>query len=81
MYKLIRTTKAQNTTLQSAGLLAESPCTSELGHVAPTGENRNAYTIAAGRTEGQRPPGIPRCKWGDNIKIYLKETMGGYRLD
>ena len=41
--------------------------------MAPVRENKNAYRILVGKTEGKRPPGMPRCKWGDNINIYLKE--------
>jgi hypothetical protein len=26
-----------------------------------------------GRPEGKRPLERPRCMWGDNIKIYLRE--------
>jgi hypothetical protein len=26
-----------------------------------------------GKPEGKRPLGIPRCRWENNIKIYLKE--------
>jgi hypothetical protein len=30
------------------------------------------YWFEAGR-KGKRPPGIPRCRWVDNIKLYLRE--------
>jgi len=26
-----------------------------------------------GKLEGKRPLGIPRRRWADNVKIYLKE--------
>jgi hypothetical protein len=43
------------------------------GHVARTGEKRNAYRIVVGNPEGKRPLGRPRCRWVDNIKMYLRE--------
>jgi hypothetical protein len=33
------------------------------------GEKRNAYRILMGNPEGKRPPGRPRRKWVDNIKL------------
>jgi hypothetical protein len=27
--------------------------------------------------KGKTPPGRPKCKWGDNIKMYLKELEWG----
>jgi hypothetical protein len=38
------------------------------------GEKRNAYNFLLGKAEGMCPPGRTRCKWADNIKIYLGET-------
>jgi hypothetical protein len=38
------------------------------------GETRNAYRILVGKPEGKRPPGSPRRRWVDNIKIDLRET-------
>jgi hypothetical protein len=29
----------------------------------------NAYKILVGKPEGKRPPGRPRRRWKDNIKI------------
>jgi hypothetical protein len=43
------------------------------GHVARVGEKRNAYTILVGKPEGNRPLGIPRRKWLDNIKMVFIE--------
>jgi hypothetical protein len=43
------------------------------GHVARMGEKRNAYRILVGKPEGRRPLGRPRSRWGDNIKIDLRE--------
>jgi hypothetical protein len=30
-----------------------------------------------GKTEGRRPLGRPRCRWLDNIRIYLVEVLWG----
>jgi hypothetical protein len=35
------------------------------------GENRNAYRILVGKSEGKTPLGRPRRKFEDNIKMYL----------
>jgi hypothetical protein len=43
------------------------------GHVARMGDKRNAYRILVGKPEGRMPPGRPRCRWVDNIKIDLRE--------
>jgi hypothetical protein len=37
------------------------------------GEVRGAYNILVGRPEGRRPPGRPRHRWEDNIKMDLRE--------
>jgi hypothetical protein len=44
------------------------------GHVARTGERRNAFRILEGKPEGKRPLGRPRRRWVDNIKMDLRET-------
>jgi hypothetical protein len=36
-------------------------------------EMRNVFKILIGKPEGKRPPGKPRCKWEDNIKMNLRE--------
>jgi hypothetical protein len=36
-------------------------------------ERRNAYRILVGRQEGRIPPGRPRRRWVDNIKMDLRE--------
>jgi hypothetical protein len=36
------------------------------------GEKRNAYSILMGKPEGKSPLGIPRRRWVNNIKIYLR---------
>jgi hypothetical protein len=46
----------------------------EMGRAYSTNvETRNAYRILAGKPEGKRPLGRPRCRWVDNIKINLRE--------
>jgi hypothetical protein len=42
------------------------------------GEGRGAYRILVGRLEGRRPLGRPRCRWEDNIKMYLQEVVWGF---
>jgi hypothetical protein len=39
------------------------------GHVARMGEKRNTYRLLVGKPEGKRPPGKPRCRWVDNIRM------------
>jgi hypothetical protein len=43
------------------------------GHVARTGEKRNAYKILVGKPEGKRSLGRPRRRWVDNIKMNFRE--------
>ena len=47
------------------------------GHVARMGQGRGVHTVLVGRPEGKRPLGRPRRRWGDNIKMDLKEVGGG----
>jgi hypothetical protein len=51
------------------------------GHVARTEQLRNEYKTSVGKLEGKRPLGevVFRCRWEDNIKMYLKEI--GCQLD
>jgi hypothetical protein len=44
------------------------------GGVARIGKKRSVYRVLLGETEGQRPLGIHRCKWDDNIIMYLQEV-------
>jgi hypothetical protein len=43
------------------------------GHVARTGEMRDAYRILVGQPEGKRPLGRPRHRWVDNITMDLRK--------
>jgi hypothetical protein len=43
------------------------------GHVERMGEGKGIYKVLVGRPEGKRPPGRPRRRWEDNIKMYLRE--------
>jgi hypothetical protein len=44
------------------------------GHVAPMGERRSVYRILVGKQEGKRPPGRPRRRWKNNIKMNIEEV-------
>jgi hypothetical protein len=37
------------------------------------GEMRNECNILVGKPERKRPLGRPRCRWGTNIRIDLRE--------
>jgi hypothetical protein len=37
------------------------------------GDKMNAYRILVGKPKRKRPLGRSRCRWVDNIKIYLRE--------
>jgi hypothetical protein len=39
------------------------------------GEKKNAYRILVGKIEGKRPPGRPRLRWVDNLKMDLREIV------
>jgi hypothetical protein len=42
------------------------------------GEERKVYKVLVGEPEGKRPLGRPRCRWGDEIRMDLKEIgLGG----
>jgi hypothetical protein len=38
---------------------------------------KNAYTLLVGKPEGRRPPGRPRRRCGDNIRMDLVEVGWG----
>jgi hypothetical protein len=41
------------------------------------GEGRDVYRVLAGKPERKRPPGRPRRRWEDNIKMNLQEVGWG----
>jgi hypothetical protein len=40
-----------------------------VGYVAQMWEKKNAYRTYVGKPEGKGPPGRPRHRWVDNIKM------------
>ena len=42
------------------------------------GEERGVYRVLVGKSEGKRPPGRPRRRWVDNIRMDLQEVGCGY---
>jgi hypothetical protein len=38
------------------------------------GEDRGVHRVLVGKPEGKRPLRRPRCRWEDNIKMYLPEV-------
>jgi hypothetical protein len=48
------------------------------GHVARIGEEKKVYKVLVGKPEGKRPLRRPRRRWGDGIRMDLKEIgLGG----
>ena len=47
------------------------------GHVALTGERKDAYCVLAEKPMGKRPLGRPRLRWEDNIKMDVQEVGFG----
>ena len=47
------------------------------GHLARMGDRRGVYRVLVGKHEGRRPPGRPRHRWEDNIKMDLHEVGCG----
>jgi hypothetical protein len=43
------------------------------GHVAGMGEKKKEYRLFVSKPEGKGPPGRPRRRWVDNIKIDLAD--------
>jgi len=41
------------------------------------GERRDVYRILVGKPGGERPPGRPRRRWEDKIKMDLQEVGNG----
>jgi len=44
------------------------------GHVARLGKMTNPCTVITGKPEGKGPPGRPKRRSEDNIKMHLRET-------
>jgi hypothetical protein len=47
------------------------------GACSTCGRRRGAYRILVVKPEGKRPPGRPRRRWEDNIKMHLQEVGCG----
>jgi hypothetical protein len=47
------------------------------GNVARMGKKGDTCRLLVGMPEGKRPLGRPRCRWVDNINIFLGETGWG----
>jgi hypothetical protein len=45
--------------------------------VARMREERKVYNVLMGKPEGKRPPGRPRRRWDDGIRMDLRETGWG----
>jgi hypothetical protein len=46
------------------------------------GEEIKVYKVLVGKPEGKKPLGRPRRRWGDGIRMDLRETgLGGCGLD
>ena len=48
------------------------------GHVARMGEERGVYRVLVGKPVRKRPPGRPRRRWVDYIRMDLHEVGCGY---
>jgi hypothetical protein len=46
-------------------------------HVVHMGDKRSANRVLVGRPEEKRPPGRPRHRWEDTIKMDLQEVGWG----
>jgi hypothetical protein len=57
----------------SPSIIIKSKRTRWVGHVEQWREKSNVYRLLVGKPEGQRPPGRPRHKPIDNIKMNLSE--------
>jgi hypothetical protein len=47
------------------------------GALSWMGEGRGMYRVLVGNPKGKIPPGRPRCRWEDNIKMDLQEVGCG----
>jgi len=50
-------------------------------HVACMGERRGEDRVLEKKPEGKRQLIRPRCRWEDNIKMYLQEVGQGHGVD
>jgi hypothetical protein len=41
------------------------------------GEKRSVYRVLVGKPKGKRPLERPRCRWENNIQMYLQEVGCG----
>ena len=46
-------------------------------YVARMGERGDVYRVLLGKPEGKIPPGRPRRRWEDNMKMDLQEVGFG----
>jgi hypothetical protein len=44
------------------------------GACSAYGEGRGLYSVSLGKPEVKRPPGRPRRRWEDNIRLGLQEV-------
>jgi hypothetical protein len=51
------------------------------GACSTCGGRRGAFRILVVKLQGKRPPGRPRPRWYDNIKMYLQEVIIGIRKE
>jgi hypothetical protein len=51
------------------------------GHVACMGEEMNVYKVLIGKPEGKRLLGRLSRRWENGIRMYLRETGWGCRMD
>jgi hypothetical protein len=51
------------------------------GHVARMGEGKGVHGVLVWRPVGKRPPGRPRRRWEDNIKMDLRKWEKLWGLD
>jgi hypothetical protein len=45
-----------------------------VGHVASIGENGGILRVLVAKPAGKKPPGRPRYRWKDNMKMDLQEV-------
>jgi hypothetical protein len=50
------------------------------GNVTLMGERRFACRVLAGKPEGKRPLGRPRCRWKVTLVIHFQEVGWGHGL-